>query len=98
MKRSRFLMPTRFLSRNNFKVKRVTARCLKRGIFADPVSTEIFRGKQGSAQVLLEEIAETFADVAQMVEQRFRKAWAGGSIPLIGFFENLKLKMFDGVI
>ena len=27
-----------------------------------------------------------FAGVAQLVEQRFRKSWVGGSIPLASFF------------
>lgn len=30
------------------------------------------------------------ADVAQLVEQRFRKAKVGGSIPLIGFEHNVR--------
>ena len=42
-------------------------------------------GMTPAAEVASIKVIKVFADVAQLVEQDFRKVKVGGSIPLIGF-------------
>ena len=54
--------------------------------FADTATPQnlYLEASQYLAQIFLNKIKVICADVAQLVEQRIRNAWAGGSIPLVG--------------